>query len=122
MKATISFKVAGVVLFCLFTVARSGGADEPENKATSSPFAGKMVMISVKDPSAGGCLEKVEVRKLGGREFLVGNAVPVDASYSAISGRKQWIALDAVLTIYEFKDLAEMKSVYYPEKTQRPAK
>jgi len=120
MKATIS--LAGVVLFCLFTVARSGGADEPENKPTSSPFAGKMVMISVKDQSAGGCLEKVEVRRLGGREFLVGNVVPVDPSYSAISGKKQWIALDAILTIYEFKDLAEMKSVYYPEKTQRPPK
>ena len=124
MKATINFRPTAIVVMCLVIVACRARADEPEGKAAASPFAGKVMMISFKNQSegAGGCLEKVELRKVGTREFLVGTVVPVDANYSAISGKKQWIALDAVLTIYEFKDLAEMKSAFYPEKTQRPAK
>lgn len=111
MKTTIRLTAAAIALFFLFTLNRIGVADESEGKA-AAPFAGKVVTITVKDERFGTCLEKVEIRKLGSREFIVGTAVPADERFSVISGMTQWIALDAVLSIYEFKDLAEMKAAH----------
>jgi hypothetical protein len=45
-----------------------GQGDEPD-------FAGKVLMVNVKDPAQGGVLQKVKVQRLGGRAFLVGQTV-----------------------------------------------
>ncbi len=102
---------AACAVLGLMAVIRSGGADEPANQAAPAMFAGKCVAVSVLDQYTGACLEKVEVRKLGGREFLVGTVLPANERYGLIKGKTQWIALDAIKSIYEFKDLDEMKSV-----------
>jgi hypothetical protein len=109
-RRLIAFACAAVV-FCLIAMIRSGGADEPVNQVESSPFAGKLLAISVTDQRTGACLEDVEIRKLAGREYFVGSVVPASDSYAVLKGKRQWVAGDAVISMYEFKDLDEMKAV-----------
>src|SRR5438045_1618948 len=106
MKAIIL--TAAATLICLLVAIRYGSANEPESKG-DSPFVGKLVTITIKERGSGAALENVELRKLGSREFLVGTTVGADERYEAIKGKKQWIAVDSILAIYEFKNLEDMQ-------------
>jgi hypothetical protein len=113
-----AFAGAAIVLW-LFAVIRSGGADEPADKV-ESPFTGKLVVINVKDQTTSFCLENVVIRRLGNRDFVVGIIVRADERFAALSGRNQWLAVDTISAIYEFKDLDEIKAVKaLTDETQR---
>lgn len=119
LRLSVAFAAVVVVVGLLATI-RTRGADEPENPAPPPTFIGKCVAISVLDQYTGACLEKVEIRKLGGREFLVGTVVPANDRYAVINGKTQWISLEKVTSIYEFKDLDDLKSVSALFQDQRP--
>jgi hypothetical protein len=105
--AIIAFGVIGSLF-----VAYCNGADEATNPAISSPFAGKGLIVTTKDRGLPGAyLENAEVRKLNGRDFLVGNIVAVSDRWVPVGGKTEWIALDSVFQIYEFNSSTELKDV-----------
>jgi hypothetical protein len=81
-------------------------------KPTADPdFAGKFVLVAVKDAEKHALvLENARVKRLGSREFLLGEHVnlkgerPVEATY--------WTPLDEVDYLMEFKTLDAVKKMY----------
>lgn len=84
-------------------------AAAPAVAQNASPFAGKIVVVYLKsDPKAGAVLERVEVVSLGDRAFLVGSGV--DLGDPAWAGLVQWIPVDDIGRIREFKDINELRA------------
>jgi hypothetical protein len=102
-----------------FVAGLSAAESRPEVARPAEPepdFTGKVLAVSVKSPhgNTGGVLEKVKVRRLGGRTFLVGQVPARGVGNDRLAGVTLWIAADEVTQIYEFKDLKEALRVYEP--------
>ena len=115
MKCAIWIAVTGCLLVCL-TAASSLGGDEPQPKPAppaDDPFAGKALMIYAKEPAKGAMLEKVKIKQLGNRSFLVGKTIDKDAeSRSHWTGVTMWVAIDDVTEIIEFKSADEAREAF----------
>lgn len=70
-------------------------------------YTGKVLVISMKGNRAGGLLETVKVRALGGRVFLVGRLTDDGTVKNEFKGVTVWLAVDEVSQIFEFKNVAE---------------
>ena len=74
-----------------------------------SVFTDKVVVVYLKsDPKGGAVLEKVQIMALGDRHFLVGSGV--DLGDAAWAGLVQWIPVDDIGRIREFKDVTELRT------------
>ncbi len=93
---------------------------EPLSSATPEPdFSGKVLAISIKGADGAGCtIEKVQVRRLGNRSFLVGSLVqsvitkPLGTERKDADGMTVWVAVDEINQIAEFKDIEEVRKFY----------
>jgi hypothetical protein len=116
--------VAGAVVLCLGLASApwaGRAADEPkaETPRPSAPaeadFTGKVLALSTDyADKAGAVLEKVKVRTVGGRSFLVGKGVDDGREGNPYTGRTVWIAVDHVVQILEFGSVEELKKASMP--------
>lgn len=103
---------AGVfALICLGTVLYAGQQQEPPK--TEEPFSGKLIVISSKNKGEhGAVLEKVKLRHLAGKTFLVGKSVDMEQAENWTKGQTVWFPMDEVGTIVEFNSAKELKEAY----------
>jgi hypothetical protein len=106
-----------VLLSALCLVGRLAGFANGEGKklveklpasGTESPFAGKVIIVELASRWECRVLEKVQMRKLGGKNFLVGTGA-VDP---CAKGRTVWVAMEAVGSIIEFDNVVDAKKAY----------
>jgi hypothetical protein len=100
--------VIGVVLVLFVGWVGTGfvGARADEKDAAGSEFAGKYLIVSHHDTAA--YLEKVQVKKLGDKHFLVGTWADTEVKDDWQKGRPVWVPLDAVSEITVFPSQAEL--------------
>lgn len=107
--------LAAPVLTLALSLCLCAAADNPKQAPQPAPqppkgeFDGKVLAVSTKNPNApGGLMEKVQVRPLAGRPFLVGIA----ADERLPRGATIWIPLEDVIQIVEFKSLEEARQAF----------
>lgn len=105
--------VAGLVAGALatFLVVRDGRAQERREEVVS--FDGQFLTIAKKsNPTSSVDLEKVQLRTLGGKPFLVG--VGADTQDNWQKGRLVWVALDDISEWTAFATLEELRKAGVP--------
>ena len=86
--------------------------------AQDQAFEGKFISIQKKsNPANSVDLEKVEVKTLGGRAFLVG--IGADTPDNWQKGRTVWVALDDVSEVTVFGTLEELRKAGIPQDTPK---
>lgn len=97
-------------LLALFFVSRAIGSDEKKS-SSADVFDGKILTISAKGSATyGAVLERVKIRELGGKSFLVGTAVDIGVG-SWTKGRITWYAVDEAAQIIEFDSVQQIRRV-----------
>lgn len=104
-------------LIALAVIAALTSAAPPKGNAPRSPtveqtdFTGKVVAVSVKDPIKGAYLEGVQVKRLGGRAFLVGRyaARTQPAPFPEMT---YWFPVDEVLVLTVFNNLEDARKAF----------
>jgi hypothetical protein len=96
-----------IVAAMLVALARSPSlAQERRDEATS--FDGQFLSISKKsNPGTSVELEKVRVRSVGGRSFLVGLGTDTQDNWQ--KGKTVWVALDDVAELTVFATLEDLR-------------
>ena len=74
-------------------------------------FAGKVLVVTVKEPAQGAVLQKARVQRLGGRAFIVGEYVK-RADDDPNPAEVMWFPVDDILLIREFKSVEEVRKMY----------
>jgi hypothetical protein len=105
---------APVAALALFVSGKSLSADpKNQSKGAADVFAGKILSISSKGVSEyGAVLEKVTVRELGGKSFLVGTAVDTGDGEAWTKGRVTWFQVDEAGQIVEFDNVDQLKRAH----------
>lgn len=76
--------------------------------AMPQPFQGKFLSIVKRcSPTSSVELEKVQLKKLEGRNFMVGTGIDVPGNWQ--KGLEVWVALDEVAMVTSFPTLEEFK-------------
>jgi hypothetical protein len=89
-------------------VLNSSAVVAQERREESPSFDGQFLSISKKsNPASSVELEKVQLRTLGGRSFLVG--VGTDTPDNWQKGKTVWVAVDDVAEITVFATLDELR-------------
>jgi hypothetical protein len=78
-----------------------------------SPFAGKVVVVytNVSSPPAA-VLEKARLKRLGGRQFLVGTHIGYSPAYQP--GRTVWVAVDSIVSMMELENANDARKTLEP--------
>jgi hypothetical protein len=93
-----------VMVMMLVGVVRAQEAQEAQPS-----LGGKIVVVYLKsDPKAGAVLERVQIAALGDRHFLVGAGL--DLGDPTRAGLIQWIPIDDIGRIHEFRDVNELRA------------
>jgi hypothetical protein len=100
--------VACAVIAAVALTSAATQKDEAPKGAPEGEFAGKVLSVAVKDPGKGAMLQNARVRRLGGRDFLVGTYVrpPEDRGVPKMTC---WFPIDEVLAIVEFESLEDAR-------------
>ncbi len=77
-----------------------------------SPFAGQVVAVWLRDPAQGGVLERVGIRQLGARAFLVGQMADEGKSPDPRAGATFWFPVDDVLMLTVYSDVQAARVAY----------
>ena len=94
---------------------RGGGA----GGALEDPFAGKyLTIVKRSNPASSIDLEKVELRKLDTRSFLVGTGSDTPDNWQ--KGRTVWVALDDVSEVTVFATLEELRKASQSPDAPKP--
>lgn len=100
------------LLFVAFAFCSAAIASEKVNPCQNEPLSKKLLVISVKsDPSMGAILQNTCIRKIGGQEFLVGEAADIKQAGEWRKGKTVWISLSSLLQIVEFNSVEELLAV-----------
>jgi hypothetical protein len=112
MFRTALIAVAVLVSLVAFTPAAPQRSDDPKEGSGADPdFAGKVLVVSVREPAQGGVLQKVKIQRLGGRAFLVGEYI----KWSADDHQPEeniWFPVDDIELIREFKSFEEVRKYF----------
>lgn len=104
-----------VLLAGLATATVLAGPDKPSPASgEEAPFGTKIIAVVTrtgdKDGSpGGGYVEKVRLRRLGDRFFLVGTTPDFGEEFKANRGKVIWIAVSEVVHITEFDSVEELR-------------
>jgi hypothetical protein len=113
MRATIWIAVASSILLTLGVISSIGGDEPKPALAPDEPFAGKVLMVYGREPAKGALLEKVKVKQLGNKSFLVGKTVDRTGNgESRWAGLTMWTAIDEVTDIYEFTSVDAAREAF----------
>ena len=83
-----------------------------------SPFAGRVVAVWLRDPAQGGVMEKVDLRQLGARAFLVGQMADDGKSPDPRAGAMFWFPVDDVLMLTVYPDVQAARAAYAAREKQ----
>lgn len=109
-----SAAVAGAGILAMASAPASAAAVE---ESDDSEFKGKIVGLTLKDPSKSAYLQNARVKVLGERPYLVGShAKRSDAA--DFPNLTYWFAVDSIDVITVFNSLEEMKKVFDMGKKQ----
>jgi hypothetical protein len=111
-KGHVLIALVVVCGLALLAPPRTGtAADQPRPEAAAEPdFSGKVLVISTETSEKNwSVLENVQVRKVGGKSFLVGKGVDYGRESNPYKGRTLWIAVDHVVKMMEFASLDDFK-------------
>jgi hypothetical protein len=88
-------------------------AVEPKQKAPTSEYEirGKILGISIRGTDFGSYMQGAKIRKLGNREFLVGEWPPFP-DQNAYHGMVTWVPLDDIVHVMEFESLEKAMQSY----------
>jgi hypothetical protein len=111
MKSTIwlAMVMCGVAVSWAAASTRWGSAD---NSKSEPNFAPKVLMIYCKDKDLNTVLADVSVQQLGGRAFFVGKVLSHDGSPTTWNKAKQWVAIDSVVSMYEFSSVEDARKAH----------
>ena len=102
--------------FVAFTAQPTGIAQERRDDPAG--FDGQFVSIVKKsNPNSSTDLEKVQVRKVDGRSFIVGIGADVPDNWQ--KGRTVWVALDDVSEVTMFATLEELRKAGTPGEVKK---
>src|SRR5262245_61346944 len=114
MSVVVGTLLAAAII--TFTAHPSGIAQDRRDDATG--FDGQFVSIVKKsNPNSSTDLEKVQVRKVDGRSFVVGIGADVPDNWQ--KGRTVWVALDDVSEMTVFATLDELRKAGIPGEVKR---
>jgi len=90
----------------------ASGAKDPAPAAPD--FTGKVVIVSYSrgDQASSAVLEKVQLKRLGERAFLVGVGVDEWSPDRWARGATIWVPVDSVTTLMEVADVEQAKKVF----------
>jgi hypothetical protein len=112
MFRTALIAVAVLVSLVAFTPAAPQRSDDPKGGSGADPdFAGKVLLVSVKEPAQGAVLQKVKIQRLGRRAFLVGESI----KWSADQPNPEeyiWLPVDDIELIREFKSVEDVRKYF----------
>ena len=95
-----------------------GSPSERRDEPPSGAFDGQFVSIVKKsNPNSSTDLEKVQVRKVDGRAFIVGIGADVPDNWQ--KGRTVWVALDDVSEVTVFATLEELRKAGTPGEVKK---
>jgi len=95
-----------------FLLVRDGTAQERREEAVS--FEGQFLTIAKKsNPASSVDLEKVQLRTLGGKPFLVGTGADTQDNWQ--KGHIVWVALDDISEWTAFATLEELRKAGVPQ-------
>jgi hypothetical protein len=101
--------LACVVVGCV--VAVSVRAAGPVQSKLVSPFRGRYLAITTRGgANTGATLEKVELRRVGDRLFLVGKGIDDGDPNNWYKGTTSWVALDDVSQVTELNSLSRLRN------------
>jgi hypothetical protein len=108
--------LAGLAAIAFVVALASAGppkGDAPESRKVEEPdFTGKVVAVSVKDPTIKGTyLEGVQVKRLGGRAFLVGQYAGRKGDMN-LPEMTYWLPVDDVLVLTVYNNLEDAQKAY----------
>ncbi len=109
MKKSLSAGMIALGMLICFALTAGRGSQKPplpKPPVPGSDFKGKVLVVFSKSQPPGAILEKVAVRELAQRFFLVGKA-PDDKSRWA--GSTIWLAMDEVSMIAVFDSLDDAR-------------
>jgi hypothetical protein len=111
--AIMLYKLIPAALVVIAAVAITSAAPQRADgtKADEPDFAGKILVVAVKEPAKGAVLQKAQIKRLGGRSFLVGDSVK-RAADDDLPEETIWFPVDDLLMIREFKTLEEVRKIY----------
>lgn len=119
-RTWILFGIAAIVLGMLAIGSALRADPEPSTPKDAEAFPDIIIVISSKSSASfGSVLDKVQVRNLGGRAFLVGTSVDTGAPGEWAKGRRTWFPLDDVGQIVEFTNVEQLKSAQSNFKLQK---
>lgn len=116
MTRVASVGIVGTVLACLLMAGPLSRADEPKAPSQAVEDFGNKVLVVI--ATAGNqterlALEKVRIKRLGDRAFLVGTEVEKEDE-SRRNRPAVWVSLHTVTAIYEYDSLAEFRKAAQP--------
>ena len=110
-----------IALACLAIVATvvwsghaAGQAEATDAKSDPNRFAGKFLIIRTDRnlDERGAYLKDVRVETIGGESFLVGQGIAITPEWKNYEGRKIWVSVHHIETMYEFTSVDDIKKMY----------
>ena len=102
---------AALVVFAAGAIALAAPQRTDGAKTDDPDFTGKILVVAVKEPAKGAWLQKAQIKRLGGRSFLVGDSVK-RAADDDLPEETIWFPVDDLLMIREFKTIEEVRKIY----------
>jgi hypothetical protein len=111
-RNTIALASLIVGIVAVSYVFSRAAEDGPVPAAANEPnFKGKFLLVS-QEGDGGAALTDAELRKAGGRVFLVGTGVDCGEDWKDFAGKTMWLSIDKVLQITEFDNFDDLKRIY----------
>lgn len=109
MRKVIPAALIAIVALAFVVIAR-GKAAPPDRGNLATAFHSKyLVIYSRTKPEHGATLEKVELRKLGDRSYLVGKGINDNDPQNWYRGMTLWYPMEDIGTMIEMNDVSRMK-------------
>ena len=111
-RRTIAVLICFALAVCVSSVLHAIGP-EPTT-AEISPFQDKLAIFAYLNEGkpASILLEKIQIRKLGTRSFMVGTGVDDSAESNWSNGIVLWLPVEGITHIYEVKDREHAAKLY----------
>jgi len=108
VRTSLIAALLAAITLGVLTAGRYVVAQEPRDAAPGNPYADKFISVIKKsNPASSVDLEKVEVKKIDGKAFLVG--VGADTPDNWQRGRSVWVALDDVSEVTTFATVEDLR-------------
>ena len=126
MRRSVVATLAAFFIVAALISTKLSGSQDSTSPADGHDFGSKIVMVTMRSGESpadrgGGHMEKVSVRRLGDRYFLVG-LTPVGGATAEYPQIRVWVPLSDVADIVEYDSMEDAKKDYEARKTDYEAR